>query len=51
MAITYKSPDLADIAAILPTVERTAHYTVTFESSDYVTAYKMIRVLYRNLSE
>ncbi len=51
VVITYKSPDLADIAAILPTVERTAHYTVTFESSDYVHAYKMIRVLYRNLSE
>ena len=49
--ITYKSPDLADIAAVLPTVERTAHYTVTFESSNYVHAYKMIRVLYRNLSE
>ncbi|TDI40627.1 MAG: peptidase M55 [Acidobacteria bacterium] len=51
VAITYKSPDLADIAAILPTVERTALYTVTFESPDYVHAYKMIRVLYRNLSE
>ena len=51
VAITYKNPDLADIASILPSVDRTSHYTVTFEQSDYVLAYKMIRVLYRNLSE
>lgn len=49
--ITYKTPDLADIAAIIPTVERTGHYSVTFEMDDYVRAYQMIRVLYRNLSE
>ena len=51
VAITYKSPDLADIASILPSVERVGHYEVTFESPDFVQAYKMIRVLYRNLSE
>ena len=49
--ITYKRPDLADIASILPTVERNGRYSVTFESPDYVQAYKMIRVLYRNLVE
>lgn len=49
--ITYKNPDLADIAAILPTVERTGHYSVQFETDDYVQAYKMIRVLYRNLTQ
>jgi len=49
--ITYKSPDLADIAAILPTVERSGRHSVRFESPDYVQAYKMIRVLYRNLTE
>ena len=51
VTITYKSPDLADIAAILPSVERTGLYAVTFEVDDYVLAYQMIRVLYRNLSE
>ena len=49
--ITYKSPDLADIASILPTIERTGDYAVRFEADDYVVAYKMIRVLYRNLTE
>lgn len=51
VTITYKSPDLADIASILPSVERTGHDRVEFTVDDYVLAYKMIRVLYRNLSE
>jgi len=51
VTITYKSPDLADIAAIIPTVERSSHYAVTFTSDDYVQAYELIRVLYRNLAE
>ena len=51
VTITYKNPDLADIAAILPSVTRTGHTTIRFESDDFVHAYKMIRVLYRNLSE
>lgn len=51
VAITYKRPDLADIASILPSVERTSHDRVEFTVDDYVLAYKMIRVLYRNLSE
>lgn len=51
VTITYKSPDLADIASILPSVERAGLYAVTFEVDDYVLAYQMIRVLYRNLIE
>lgn len=50
VTITYKNPDLADIAAIIPSVERTGHVSVRFESPDFVQAYRMIRVLYRNLS-
>jgi D-amino peptidase len=49
--ITYKSPDLADIASIIPTVERTSRYSVRFQSDEYVKAYQLIRVLYRNISE
>lgn len=49
VTITYKSSNLADIAAILPSVERTGLYAVEFEVDDYVLAYQMIRVLYRNL--
>ncbi len=51
VTIAYKRPDLADIASILPSVERTGLYAVTFEVDDYVLAYQMIRVLYRNLTE
>lgn len=51
VTMTYKRPDLADIAAILPSVERAGLYAVTFETEDYVLAYQMIRVLYRNLTE
>ncbi len=51
VTITYKRPDLADIASILPSVDRTGLYAVTFEVDDYVLAYQMIRVLYRNLNE
>jgi D-amino peptidase len=49
--ITYKNPDLADIASIIPTVERTSRYSVRFQSEEYLNAYQLIRVLYRNLSE
>jgi D-amino peptidase len=49
--ITYKSPDLADIASVVPTVERTSRYSVRFQSEEYLMAYQLIRVLYRNLSE
>ena len=49
--ITYKSSDIADIASILPTIERTGHFSVRFADDDYVHAYQMIRVLYRNLAE
>jgi len=51
VVITYKRSDLADIASVLPTVERTGLYAVQFQVEDYVLAYQMIRVLYRNLSE
>ena len=51
VTITYKRSDLADIAAILPTIERTGHNQVTFDVDDYLLGYQMIRVLYRNLSE
>jgi D-amino peptidase len=49
--ITYKSPDLADIASIVPTVERTSRYSIRFQSDEYLKAYQLIRVLYRNLSD
>lgn len=49
--LTYKSADLAEIAATIPTVERTSRYSVRFQSDDYLKAYQLIRVLYRNLSE
>ena len=49
--ITYKSPDLADIASIVPTVERTSRYSIRFQSEEYLKAYQLIRVLYRNLAE
>jgi D-amino peptidase len=49
--ITYKSPDLADIASIIPTVERTSRYSIRFQSDEYLKAYQLIRVLYRNISE
>jgi D-amino peptidase len=49
--ITYKSPDLADIASIVPTVERTSRYSIRFQSDEYLKAYQLIRVLYRNLAE
>ena len=49
--ITYKSPDLADIASVVPTVERASRYSVRFQSEEYLEAYQLIRVLYRNLAE
>jgi len=48
--LTYKSADLADIASNVPTVERTSRYAVRFRSDDYVQAYRLIRVLYRNIT-
>src|SRR3972149_4448969 len=48
--ITYKSPDIADIASNVPTAERTSRYSVRFQSEEYLKAYQLIRVLYRNLS-
>jgi D-amino peptidase len=49
--ILYKNPDLADIASVIPTVERTSRYSVRFQTDDYRKAYQLIRLLYRNLSE
>jgi D-amino peptidase len=49
--ILYKNPDLAEIASVIPTVERASRYSVRFQSDDYRKAYQLIRVLYRNLSE
>jgi D-amino peptidase len=49
--ISYKNPDLAEIASVIPTVERTSRYSVRFQSEDYLKAYRLIRVLYRNLAE
>ena len=49
--IQYTRPDLAEIAALLPQIERTAPDTVRFEAGDMAEAYAIIRVLYRNLSE
>jgi D-amino peptidase len=51
VTITYKNPDLAEIASVLPSVERTGHAQVRFAAESYPLAYRMIRVLYRNLSE
>ena len=36
---------------LIPTVERTSRYSVRFQSEEYLNAYQLIRVLYRNLSE
>lgn len=49
--IAYTRQDLADIASIIPTVERMGLYSVQFTSDSYVDAYQFIRVLYRNLRE
>jgi D-amino peptidase len=48
--MTYKISDLADIASNVPTVERTSRYSVRFHSDDYLDAYRLIRVLYRNIT-
>ncbi len=47
----YTRPDLAEIASILPGIERIAPETVRFEADTMPEAYAIIRVLYRNLSE
>ncbi len=49
--IRYTRTDLAEIAALLPGIERTAPDTIRFEAQDMAQAYPIIRVLYRNLSE
>ncbi len=49
--IQYTRPDLAEIASLLPEIERTAPDTVRFEAATMPEAYAIIRVLYRNLSE
>lgn len=49
--IQYTRPDLAEIASLLPQIERTAPDTVRFEAGDMAEGYAIIRVLYRNLSE
>ena len=49
--IQYTRPDLAEIASLLPQIERVAPDTVRFEAGDMAEAYAIIRVLYRNLSE
>jgi D-aminopeptidase len=48
--MTYKISDLADIASNVPTVETTSRYSVRFHSDDYLDAYRLIRVLYRNIT-
>ena len=49
--IQYTRPDLAEIASLLPQIERIAPDTVRFEAGDMEEGYAIIRVLYRNLSE
>lgn len=49
--IQHTRPDLAEIAALLPQIERVAPDTVRFEAGDMAEGYAIIRVLYRNLSE
>ena len=49
--IQYTRPDLAEIASLLPQIERIAPDTVRFEAGDMAAGYAVIRVLYRNLSE
>ena len=49
--IQYTRPDLAEIASLLPQIERIAPDTVRFEAGDMAEGYAVIRVLYRNLSE
>lgn len=49
--IQYTRPDLAEIASLLPQIDRIAPDTVRFEAGDMAEGYAIIRVLYRNLSE
>ena len=49
--IRYTRPDLAEIASLLPEIDRSAPDTVRFRTGDMAEAYAIIRVLYRNLSE
>ena len=49
--IQYTRPALAEIASLLPQIERIAPDTVRFEAGDMAEGYAIIRVLYRNLSE
>ncbi len=49
--IQYTRFDLAEIASLLPQIDRSAPDTVRFASADMAEAYAVIRVLYRNLSE
>jgi D-amino peptidase len=49
--IQYTRPDLAEIASLLPQIERVAPDRVRFEAGDMAEGYAIIRVLYRNLSE
>ncbi len=49
--IQYTRPDLAEIASLLPQIERISPDTVRFEAADMAEGYAIIRVLYRNLSE
>jgi D-amino peptidase len=51
VSMTYKIADLADIAQVIPTIERTGRYSVRFRSASYPRAYQLIRVLYKNLTE
>ena len=47
----HTRPDLAEIASLLPQIERIAPDTVRFEAGDMAEGYAIIRVLSRNLSE
>ncbi|MXX85126.1 MAG: hypothetical protein F4Y71_01560 [Acidobacteria bacterium] len=49
--IQHTRPDLAEIASLLPQIERIAPDTARFEAGDMAEGYAIIRVLSRNLSE
>ncbi len=51
MELEYKSALYADIAEGIPWVERIGPRTVRYSVDEYPAAYRMIRVLYKHLTQ
>lgn len=47
--LTYSRSVLAELAANIPTVKRTDVRTITYQASDYVQGYRLLRLLYNHL--